>query len=246
MKMLRWMLAALLAVQSVLVLQADDFDDLARDFWNWRAAEMPVSTDDIPRLERPANFVPDWSPSAVESYRKQVSQFEKSWKAINASKWPVPRQVDYRLIGSAIARARWELDYLRAWKRNPNFYLDQTLGAYYHLLLQPPPFSAERSNNIVATLNRIPATLAAAEQNLTEPVRPFADIASAQLKDIRPRLTSSIGALKPLLDQESQRQIDIAAESAIHALEAYRDWLITYQPAMSAQTAIGPEGYTYF
>jgi len=246
MKMLRWMLAALLAVQSVLVLRADDFDDLARDFWNWRAAEMPVSTDDIPRLERPANFVPDWSPSAVESYRKQVSQFEKSWKAINASKWPVPRQVDYRLIGSAIARARWELDYLRAWKRNPNFYLDQTVGAYYHLLLQPPPFSAERSNNIVATLNRIPATLAAAEQNLTEPVRPFADIASAQLKDIRPRLTSSIGALKPLLDQESQRQIDIAAESAIHALEAYRDWLITYQPAMSAQTAIGPEGYTYF
>ena len=34
--------------------RADQFDDLARDFWTWRAAEQPISTDDIPRLERPA------------------------------------------------------------------------------------------------------------------------------------------------------------------------------------------------
>ena len=47
---LRWILAALLAVIAVPVLRADQFDDLARDFWNWRAAEQPVSNDDIPRL----------------------------------------------------------------------------------------------------------------------------------------------------------------------------------------------------
>src|ERR1700757_4495924 len=86
MKKLRWIFVALLAVQFVPTLRAaDDFDDLARDFWNWRAAEQPVSTDDIPRLERSANFVPDWSPGAVESYRKQVAEFEKHWKAIDAS-----------------------------------------------------------------------------------------------------------------------------------------------------------------
>ena len=110
MKAFAWLCAVLLAGFFVPAAHADALDDLARDFWAWRAAEMPVSTDDIPRLDRPAGWVPDWSPAAVQSYRKQVSEFEQRWSTIDAAKWPVPRQVDYRLIGSAIARARWELD----------------------------------------------------------------------------------------------------------------------------------------
>src|SRR5437667_4504411 len=126
------------------LVHGDALDDLAHDFWKWRASEMPVSSDDIPRLERPAGWVPDWSPTAVATYRKQVDEFGRRWSAIDVSQWSVPRQVDYRLIGSAIARVHWELDVLRGWQRNPSFYLDQTLGAYFHLLLQPPPFSRER------------------------------------------------------------------------------------------------------
>src|SRR5689334_15043742 len=32
---------------------------LATDFWNWRAANQPISSDDIPRIERPHDWVPD-------------------------------------------------------------------------------------------------------------------------------------------------------------------------------------------
>ncbi len=246
MKMLRPVCVLLLTILLVPVVHADVLDDLARDFWAWRAAEMPVSTDDIPRLERPAGWVPDWSPAALESYRKQVAEFDRRWNAIDASKWPVARQVDYRLIGSAIARAHWELELSRGWRRNPSFYLDQTVGAYFHLLLQPPPFSSERGANIVATLGAIPKTLENARKNLTEPVRPFAELSLDQLKDIRPRLLTSARELKPLLDAKSQQQIDAAADSAALALEGYRDWLTARLPSMSAQTAIGAAGYVYF
>jgi uncharacterized protein (DUF885 family) len=246
MKEVSWIFVALLTLLIAPIARADEFDDLARDFWNWRAAEQPVSTDDIPRLDRPANWLPDWSPAALESYRKQVAEFGQRWKAIDASKWPVPRQVDYRLMGSAIARARWELDYLQPWRHNPNFYLDQSLGAYFHLLLQPPPISPERGANIVATLNACPKILESARANLSEPVGPFAELALAQLKDVRPRLLSSVSALKPLLDPSSQKQIEAAAESAARALEDYRAWLSEKLPAMSPQTAIGTIGYIYF
>jgi uncharacterized protein (DUF885 family) len=242
----RGLFVVLLMLIAAPALRADVLDDLARDFWAWRAAEMPVSTDDIPRLDRPANWVPDWSPSSVESYRKQIGDFEKRWNAVDASKWPVPRQVDYRLIGSAIARARWELDFSRGWQRNPNFYLDQTLGAYFHLLLQPPPFAPERGANIVATLNGAVKTLQDARKNLTEPVRPFAELSLDALKDVRPRLLTSVRELKPLLDKSSQQQIDAAAEAAVRALEGYRDWLAEKLPSMSTQTAIGSKGYVYF
>ena len=237
---------ALLAVVFASTAHADALDDLARDFWAWRAAEMPVSTDDIPRLERPDGWVPDWSPAAVESYRKQVSEFDRRWNAMDASKWPVPRQVDYRLIGSAIARARWELELSRAWRRNPNFYLDQALGAYFHLLLQPPPISSERASNIVATLHAIPKILDSARQNLTEPVQPFAELSIGQLNDIRPRLLTSVRELKPLLDAKAQQQIDAAAESAVQALENYRDWLGGKLSSMTTQSALGREGYVFF
>src|SRR5438874_12253466 len=82
------------------VVHADEVDDLARDFWAWRAVEMPVFTDDIPRLERPAAWVPDWSPAAAARYQHDLQQFEARWKRIDASSWPVQRQVDYRLMGS--------------------------------------------------------------------------------------------------------------------------------------------------
>ncbi len=243
----RWIAILAVAVMTCApIAHADAFDDLARDFWTWRATEMPVSLDDIPRLERPAGWIPDWSPTAVRSYRQQVAAFERRLNAIDPSHWPVPRQVDYRLIGSAIARARWEFDYLGAWKKNPNFYLDQTLGAYFHLLLVPPPFDDARGKNIVATLNQFPKILTDARTNLTAPVRPFADLALDQLKDVRPRLLASVQALKPLLDAEPQKQIDAATNSALHALEDYRQWLTGQLDSMSTQSAIGAEGYEYF
>lgn len=240
------LLTILYATLFANLAQADELDDLARDFWAWRAAEMPVSTDDIPRLERPAGWVPDWSPSAVASYRRQVAEFEKRWEGMDAAKWPVPRQVDDRLVGSAIARAHWELDDLAAWKKNPNFYLDQTLGAYFHLLLVPPPFDAARSANIVATLSAVPKILEDGRANLTEGVRPFAELALDQLGDVRPRLLASVRALKPLLDTESQKQIDAAADAAAEGLESYRQWLAGRLASMSPQSAIGAAGYIYF
>src|SRR5882672_2768493 len=246
MKISRLLWITLLAFLFVPVVHADVLDDLARDFWVWRASEMPVSSDDIPRLERPTGWVPDWSPTAAESYRKQVAEFDRRWKAIDVSRWSVPRQVDYRLIGSAIARVRWELDVSRGWQRNPSFYLDQTLGAYFHLLLQPAPFSRERSLNIVVTLNATPKILENARKTLTEPVRPFAELSLDQLKDIGPRLLTSVRELKSLLDTDSQKQIDAAAESAVRALESYGQWLSGKLSSMTAQTAVGREGYVFF
>src|ERR1700754_4956093 len=45
--------------------------------------------------------------------------------------------------GSALARVRWELEIEQNWKRNPTFYIDQTLGSVYTLLLPPPPFAED-------------------------------------------------------------------------------------------------------
>src|SRR5256885_1712381 len=177
------LLSLMLTLLSVPLVHADPLDDFARDFWAWRAAEQPVSGDDVNRIERPAGWVPNWSPAAVQHYRQQLEEFQTKWRTLDSSAWPVPRQVDYRLMGSALARVRWELDFTRSWQRNPEFYIDQTVGAYFELLLPPPPFDAERTRHIIATLNSIPGTVEDAKRNLAEPAAPFARLALAQLLD---------------------------------------------------------------
>jgi hypothetical protein len=238
-----------LSLTSLLVvplLNADPLDDLARDFWTWRAMEQPVTADDVNRIERRAGWVPDWSPAVVTRYRQQLAGFESRWKAFASSNWPVSRQVDYRLMGSALARVRWELEFKRSWQRNPEFYVDQTVGAYFELLLPPPPFGRERTLHITATLQAIPRTLEDGKTNLTQPAGPFARLALAQLTDIRSRLLRSIQELKPNLDPTATVGLDAAGEHAAAALESFRDWLNQRLPAMPAQTAIGRDSYIFF
>ncbi|PWT94381.1 MAG: DUF885 domain-containing protein, partial [Acidobacteria bacterium] len=176
---------------------ADDFDTLARDFWNWRAAEQPVSGDDIPRIDRPANWMPKWAQSDIAEYKKALSGFEDRWKKIDASSWPVSKQVDYRLIGSGIARVRWELEVLRSSERDPLFYTQQSLGAVFLYLVQPAPFDESRTSAIVLQMKNIPQIVEDAKRNLNDARAPFAQLAIEQLKDVRASVEKSMAQLKP-------------------------------------------------
>src|SRR5437868_14808376 len=89
--------------------ETESLDKLADDFWAWRAKYAPFTDDDVNRIERPGGMR-DWSKASIDRRRNDFEQFESRWKNLNASDWPIPQQVDYKLIDSALARVRWELD----------------------------------------------------------------------------------------------------------------------------------------
>ncbi len=227
-------------------LCADPLDDLAREFWAWRTIQQPISGDDIPRIERPVGWTPDWSPQAIAQERETLAAFEKRWKEMDSGRWAIPRQVDYWLIGSALARVGWELYVTRGWQRNPNFYIEQTLGSVFDRLLEPPPIDRARSEEILRRMNAIPAIIADAKVNLDQSVRSFGELAIASLQDSRPRIVTAVAALKPLLDPTIAAQIDAAATKAADALESYRAWLSDRLPTMSKQTSAGRKNYAFF
>src|SRR5438067_4792248 len=102
--------------------QTESLDKLAGDFWTWRARYAPFNGDDVPRMERPGG-TRDWSRASIDKRRKDLTDFEARWKKIDPRAWPISRQVDYRLIGSALSRVRWELDVNSRWRRDPTFYI---------------------------------------------------------------------------------------------------------------------------
>ncbi len=227
--------------------QPRNLEHVSNSFWIWRAQEQPFSEDDIPRLERPADLGIGWSAASVEMRRQQLASFEQSWKLLTpARNASIHEQVDYRLLGSALARVRWELDILQSWKRNPEFYVDQTLGAMYVLLLPPAPFAVERQKQIVQRMESIPATIRAAKVNLTDMRQPFGQLAIEALGDLPNRMQKMQSALRPQLSADNNAALDRAAASAVASLMEYRQWLQSRLPQMRKDTAIGRENYLFF
>ncbi|MBV9899223.1 MAG: DUF885 family protein [Chloroflexi bacterium] len=226
-----------------------DVQALGEAFWKWRAATQPSSGDDIPRIERPAKWAPDWSAEAVEGRRGELSRFEREHAALGTAvaSGPVADQVDWRLLGSALARMRWELDVLRGWQRNPHFYVHQTVTALFESLLPPPPFTAERTSDLLARVESIPRTLDAGRENLsTDAVAPFARLAFSALEGVGPRLSRVAAELVPVLDASGADRVEAAMATAARALEQFAEWLRSRAGGMSSETALGRQAYVNF
>jgi uncharacterized protein (DUF885 family) len=243
---IRWLVSSLL-VLAAATANADSVMALDQDYWQWRALEQPFSKDDIPRVERPAKFVVDWTPATVARRIADVEAFEHRWRAlVPAASDAVREQVDYRLLGSAIARAHWELSVEQGWRRNPDFYIDQSLGSVYELLLQPPPFETSRQAEIVARIRQIPRTLKAAKDNLDDMRQPFVQVAIDLLDDIRGKSERVQASLAPQFDASYRRALIKALPRAIDALEHYRAWLQDRLAKSRRDTAIGRDNYEFF
>jgi len=157
-----------------------------------------------------------------------------------------PQQVDYELLGSAMARVHWESDVNRRWQRDPSFYVEQTMTAFTETLLAPPPIDTARSHEVISRLQNIPPILEEAKANLQQPAAPFARLAIDSLGNIRKSLESVQRDVAPMLAPEDQPKLAPAVASAMRALESYRGWLQERLPSMTEQTAVGRDAYVFF
>jgi hypothetical protein len=237
--------AAWLGAGLTTTAAADPLDELSQAFWTWRAETQPSSGDDIPRLERPAGWLPDWSPAAIAARRAALDSFERRHRTLDPTGWPVPRQVDYRLVGAAIARGRWELDGAAAWRRDPAFYIQQALGPVFDVLLPPPPIGPDRADLVIARLGHVARTLAHADGNLNDARAPFARLAIDTLRDIDQRLAAVAAALDQAVPSHRGR-FTAPAQAATAALTAFRSSLERRLPQMSGETAVGRDAYVRF
>ena len=220
-------------------------DKLASDFWTWRAKYRPFTGDDVPRMEH-SGGLRDWSAAAVAKQRADLAEFERRWKVLHADGWPVGRMVDYRLMGSAFARVRWELDVNPRWQRDPAFYVEQTAGALLDELLPPPPFDEARRREILARAENIPAILEQGKINL-KAVAPFAQLTIEMLADIDARLARVDRGVSPLLASDDQRaRFHAAISVASQALLNYCEFLKQKLPGMGQDFALGGQAYGFF
>lgn len=235
-----------LFAQPITKPPAANLQALAKEFFAWRATTQPASYDDVNRVERPDGWAPDFSAAALRQHDEMQKKFHDRLEALDHNGWTVADSVDYLFLRAAIERVNYELNIMRAARRNPDFYVHQTLGIIYEQILQPPPFSDARAKNIVLRLQSIPNTVQHGKANLTEGVRFFADIALANLAGVREKLDRVVRGLTPLFPKAQQKPLSEAAKRAAAALEDYAAWIKQQKPRLGANFAIGAQSYDWY
>jgi len=223
--------------------QTEALGKLADDFWAWRAKYAPFTADDVNRIERPGGMR-DWSRATIDQRRKDLAGFEARWKKLDPAQWPIPKQVDYKLIGSALSRVRWELELNPRWKRDPNFYIDQTLTALAEALIVPAPYDEARSREILTRIENIPSILQQASKNLENPPAPFATAAAQNLDGIRDHLRTMASAIVGSTTLKPE-ELSAATGRAADALEKFQQQLKDKLPKLPQQTALGRDAYIW-
>ena len=231
-------------------------DDLDQRFWSWRAAQAPRTRDDLPRLDRPMGWRPAWSAEDIAGYRRRLEDFDADHGALRSQMSavgagpgrPPPAdearadEVDIRLIGSAIARARFELDGLASWRRDPWFYLDQTIGTVFDLLLPPAPIDQRRCGELLVRLESFGATLTAARENCADHLAlELAEIANEMAPAAAPALVTSIAELAPFVGPEWSDRLEGAAKLAAGELGSYAQWLAGARRAARPLGGVGED-----
>lgn len=220
---------------------------LGTEFWQWRAANSFRTSDDIPRIERPPGWLPRFDPAGVDAQRRELESFVEQWRATDAAGLPIPDQVDHRLLGSALARVRWELDVLRNWERDAVFLTSQILGPWFDLLLAPPPFDAQRQAYLVTVLDAVPRAVEQAIANLERAgVGALARVAAAELADIGPRLAESVAALAGHVDAATATALAEAQPAASAALTRYAQWLEASADRLGPEVVVGRDAFVWY
>jgi uncharacterized protein (DUF885 family) len=218
-----------------------ELDELAERFWAWRARQQPRTRDDIPRLDRPAGWLPEVDQELAGRRREQLGAFQAELGRIHVAE--VADRVDHRLLRSAMARVVWECDILRV-RGIPRFWVDQALGPVFDALLRPG-VGAPQIAEVVRLLRAVPATLSHAPAALTQPAREFAELAVAELDGIGERIAACAQALARI-DPTAAPELRSAAAAAGAALQQFGEELAAAIADLPSARPIGRQQYEWF
>ena len=218
-----------------------DSEPLARRIWSWRTDNQPRPIDDMMRIRRPRDWLPEWSIDRIVTRTRELHNLQTEFDRAAANSSRLRRS----LMGSLLARSAWELDVLASWRSDPGFYVNETLGHLFDGLLAPPPFTRDRIAGLTAVLAIIPSVLGAGERNLREVDAALVDGALYRTRVVGRRLRRIHQAL---WETTRDRQLDGWPRLLEKADEAFQSFRTTVRAlrARSTTAVLGAAAYGRF
>jgi len=218
--------------------------ELAHAYYEWEAAEYPVQASDR-GLHAGDGRLTDYSPAAIARRRQHVRELLEKVKAIQPRGWTKDEQIDLILFRAQLERPDFEARVLRPEESNPIVYVDECSNAIFSLLKKEYAPHRDRALAALSRLRAMPDMLAAAQKNLTKPVRLYAQLAIESARAIDPLFTASLMTLADGLAPQQKAELEEARGRALGAIHAFADSQQSRLNAMPPFQPMGVADYEY-
>ena len=128
------------------------------------------------------DLLEDFSRSAVDSQVRELSDFGRRLGAIDAAGLTEVERLERPVVEANIRARLYELETVRSWERNPQYYADllATSLAGQVLFDYAPP--ADRARRVLSKLRQVPRFAQSARDNLKEPPGIFVKVGLETLR----------------------------------------------------------------
>jgi uncharacterized protein (DUF885 family) len=201
------------------------FRSIADAYLDWHYAVHPTSAtrdgihDSDSQLGR-------WTRDAIESQVLSLQRYLGRLQALDASALDDDDFYDRQILTMQIEGAMLDLERVRSWEKNPNFYNEIISGGLYSLATLSFDTPERRMALAAERLRHVPEVLAAGRENLKQPPRIFTEVAidefSGTHRFFKTNLVEAFGAVK---DIAIRARFDEALRPALDAIEKFVDWM---------------------
>jgi uncharacterized protein (DUF885 family) len=201
------------------------------------ATQLGIHTRDAELTDRSAQAVE----RNLARKERMLTSLRDRFKKPRAS---MTAQTDLELLTHALAVEIRVARDRKPHARQPDVYF-RPLDAIFAMMVRDYAPAAERANNVLARMEKLPTVLAAAKQNVKEPPKVFTQIGIERAAGAREFLDEQAKPLKKMLPGQSER-IDAAIAKAKAAYVDYKQFLERdVMPRSKGDYAVGKEHFDF-
>jgi len=182
----------------------------------------------------------DYSQAALERQRQFYRQFRVRLASLKPEGLAAEDRADYDVISDQISLQLLELDEIQNWRHNPTGYVELIGSALFSpsvLEYAPKP---QRYRHIIARLEKVPALLDQAKQNLAGAPEIWTTVALGENQGNIDLVDKALRAGAP---EETRADYDKAASTALAALKAFSEYLKNDLAKQQGDWRLGKEKY---
>jgi uncharacterized protein (DUF885 family) len=238
------LLLCLLAPMAMAEDSPASLRQMAHEYYQWEAQQYPVGASDQ-GLHSWDDRLTDFSPSAVERRRQHVRDLLERVRAMKTDGWSKDDRIDRILFRAQLEWPDFQARVLRFGEINPLIYVDECSNAIFSLLKKEYAPHAHRAHAATARLRAMPALLASGKENLTQPVRLYAQLAIESARSIDPLFNESLMTLTDTLSAAQKTELVQARDAALKSIHTFADGLERRLEGMPPFRPMGEENYNY-
>jgi uncharacterized protein (DUF885 family) len=191
------------------------------------------------------SMAPDLSASAIKSEIDELKDFQKKFDELKTDSLSQRSKIDLQLIKSKIKAELLELEDVKNWERNPDFYSSRASSIVYDLISRDFAPLTERMRSVIAREKKIGAMLDAGKANLKNPPRIYTEVAIEQLPGIIDLFKNSVTEkFKSVTDKELKSEFESSNTEVIKQLSEYLQFLKKdLLPKSNGNFALGEDFY---